>query len=220
MNRQEAEALLPWHVAGTLSVEEAQAVQAFIDSGEIDAAEIHSLEEFATEIRRVDDDEPAYNPALLDNVMARLDEVPQESISLASNDAEAPAGFFERLLGSLQWSATPGAARWALGAQFAAITGLVVALVVNPGVSGDEVYETVAGPAPVAATLPALSVGFEEGVTEAELRALLTGFDLEIVGGPSTIGLYQIAPRAEGVDLAALAAKLEASTVVLFASPE
>jgi hypothetical protein len=43
MNRQEAQELLPWFVAGTLNEDESRAVQAFIDSGEISKAELNEL---------------------------------------------------------------------------------------------------------------------------------------------------------------------------------
>ena len=65
MNRREAQELLPWHIAGTLSAEESQVVQAFIDSGEISSSEVEELSMFAETVASVGEQEPVYNPAIL-----------------------------------------------------------------------------------------------------------------------------------------------------------
>ena len=65
MNRQEAEELLPWFVAGALDAEETRAVQAFIDSGEISAEELESVSALATTVAASAADEPAYDPGIL-----------------------------------------------------------------------------------------------------------------------------------------------------------
>lgn len=57
---------------------------------------------------------------------------------------------------------------------------------------------------------PALTVAFDPDATEAQIRAALLDADLVIVDGPSALGLYGLAPRAEG-DAAAAAARLAAS---------
>ena len=217
MNRQEAEALLPWHVAGSLSADEAQAVQAFIDSGQLDPGDIAELQTFAQEVRSVHVDEPAYNPALLDSVLARLDEVPQESILLTSQN-DAQPGFFARLREQLQWSLTPAPARWAMGAQFAIVAGLVGLLTVGAGESTTEVIsETVAGPQMTREAV--FQVGFESTVTAARLSDSLNAVGLEIVGGPSAMGFYLLAPVDETAALAELEAALDATGITVLLQP-
>ncbi|MGD8418115.1 MAG: hypothetical protein PVH91_13740, partial [Pseudomonadales bacterium] len=62
------------------------------------------------------------------------------------------------------------------------------------------------------------SVSFAPGISEADVRTLLLKHRVSIVGGPSALGIYQIAaPR--GADLDALAASLEASPLVVYLQP-
>lgn len=213
MNRQEAEALLPWHIAGTLSADEAKAVQAFIDSGEIAEAECNELKFVAAEVARVADDEPAYNPQLLDRVLTQLDTVPQEAIAEPVLEVSATRpGLLDRLRDALQWQATPTTARWALGAQFALVAALAVLLAAGPQQtveSVDGAYETVAD---TSSGAPAASfvVAFSADVTLAGVAAELERLELQIVGGPSAIGFYELAAKADA-DLDALELELNAA---------
>ncbi|MEZ5713866.1 MAG: hypothetical protein R3D85_01075 [Paracoccaceae bacterium] len=59
----------------------------------------------------------------------------------------------------------------------------------------------------------ALSVAVAPGVSEEAFRALLLDAGVAIVGGPSALGLYDLAP-SEGTDLAAARAALEASPLI------
>ncbi|MDD8023167.1 MAG: hypothetical protein PHX82_08680 [Paracoccaceae bacterium] len=62
-----------------------------------------------------------------------------------------------------------------------------------------------------------ITVAFQPGATEADIRALLLGLDLTIVGGPSALGLYELAATGRAVGDADLAA-LNASPLVETAS--
>lgn len=84
MTRQEALELLPWHVAGSLSSAESQAVQAFIDSGGIDSGALAEFTLLAGELGTEAASEPAYRSGLLDDVLARLDEPPQAAALAAA----------------------------------------------------------------------------------------------------------------------------------------
>ncbi|MEM1437311.1 MAG: hypothetical protein AAGG11_24910 [Pseudomonadota bacterium] len=223
MNRQEAEALLPWHLAGTLSADEAQAVQAFIDSGEIAEAELNELKFIAAEVAEVTPSEPSYNPQLLDRVLTQLDTVPQEAIAEPVAEvapAAAPPGWLDRLRTALQWQATPTTARWALGAQFALVAALAVLVAAGPQQAvapGKGGYDTVAAPgtAPITASF---SVEFAAAATTSEISGALERLDLQIVGGPSSIGLYELAAPA-AADLDALRLELEAAPSVTLVLP-
>lgn len=57
---------------------------------------------------------------------------------------------------------------------------------------------------------PVFTVAFSPEATEAEIRALLLDAGVEIIAGPSALGLYRLAPVA-GVDAAAADAALRAA---------
>ena len=73
MNKQEAQELLPWFVAGTLSAEESRAVQAFVDSGEIASGELDEYALFAEAVQEQTEHEPVFRQTLLNDVMQQLD---------------------------------------------------------------------------------------------------------------------------------------------------
>lgn len=221
MNRQEAEALLPWFVAGTLDPEEAEAVQAFIDSGEISQDELTELAVLAETVTERSATEPAYDPAIVQRAASRLDGVPQDAREAplvvperpsSSSEPESP-GLFERLLERLQWSMTPPLARVAIGAQFALLLGLAV--LVGLGDSGETTYETVAGPD---ATRADFTISFAAGATEADIRALLLDTNTVIVDGPSALGLYRLRSDSTA-DLDEMRERLTASPLTTFVQP-
>lgn len=236
MNRQEAEELLPWFVAGTLDDDEARAVQAFIDNGEISTETLDELSLFAQTVSERQADEPAYNPAILNKAMSQLDGITQQAPEVpvvvgevgrdggaggrieATDDArEASPGLIQRILDALQWASTPPMARVIVAGQFALLFGLAVMIATGTENAAPETeFGTVAGtPAILEADL---SMSFAPGTTEADLRALLLAHQLSIVGGPSALGLYTVA-AAEGTDIDALVAALDASPLILFVQP-
>ncbi len=233
MNRLEAEQLLPWFVAGTLETAEAAAVQAFIDSGEIPRSQLEELALFADSVAETGAEEPAYNPAILTRAMAQLDQLeqarPDEPLVVREAHSEATAndsgsGIFanllDRLQWSLQWNKTPPLARLAIGAQFALLLGLAVALGVGEGadeglVDGQADYETVAGP--VAATAD-LSVVFVPSAAETQIRKLLIDNQASIIAGPTALGIYTI-DIADSADLQIASDNLSASPLTLLVQP-
>jgi len=60
---------------------------------------------------------------------------------------------------------------------------------------------------------PTFTVAFSADTTEADMRALLLDAGVEIVSGPSALGLYALAPL-EGVTLDAARAELETSALI------
>jgi hypothetical protein len=222
MNRQEAEELLPWFVAGTLNEEESRAVQAFIDSGEITPQEIEALSSLAATVEETGAEEPAYDPAILKRALDRLDDVVQEPAPepvvvsepgalRSGGTASRGPGVWQRILETVQWSATPPLARIVVAGQFALLLGLAVLL----GGEGDSetVAETVAGSG---TTLTAdFSVSFAPGATEADIRVLLLESEASIVSGPSALGLYQISVP-EDTEKVLVAERLSAHPSIIF----
>lgn len=226
MNREEAQALLPWYVAGALSREEMQAVQAFVDNGEISAAEVDVMRVVGSAIIEPGPEEPRYDPQILARVLDQLDDVPQDAhdgdepmVVVRERQAREAAtrragpGWFERLRERLQWAATPPLARAAIAAQFALLLGLTVALTLSDAPNEEAGFETVSGRAVGDYTLT-----FAPGVTEAQVRTLLLEERASIVAGPSAIGLYTIV-LDDGVDADAAARRLQASGIVTFLQP-
>jgi len=232
MNRQEAEELLPWFVAGTLSDEEARAVQAFIDNGEISARELEELGLFAETVSERQASEPDYNPAILRKAMSQLDGITQEAPEVpvvvgevgsdggAGGRVRAPEdspGLIQRILDALQWSATPPMARVVVAGQFALLFGLAVMIATGTDETLPETqYGTVSGTQAVLGV--DLSLSFVPGTTEADFRALLLEHKISIVAGPSALGLYQAAAPA-GTDIGALVTTLDADPLVLYVQP-
>lgn len=232
MNRREAEELLPWFVAGTLAEEEARAVQAFIDNGEINAADLEELTLFAQTVSERQVSEPAYNRAILQKAMSQLDGITQEApevplvVGEVGSDAGASGyagtggrnrdespGLLQRLLDALQWSTTPPMARVVLAGQFALLFGLAVMVATRTEAPGEVGSVTVSGEQ--VALTPDFSLSFAPGTTEAGARALLLENKISIVSGPSALGIYQIAAPA-GADLDAVAERLNASPLIVY----
>ena len=233
MNRREAEELLPWFVAGTLPADEHQAVQAFVDSGEISKAELEEVALFAETVSERGAEEPAYNPAILKSALKQLDGITQEppEVPLVVGEVGADAGargdaggragqdrpgLLSRLLDSLQWGLTPPLARVAIAGQFALLLGIAVLVATTEAPTLDGGYETVSGSAGVLRA--DLSITFAPGIGEADARTLLLEHELQIVAGPSALGLYQLA-APETADVASLAGTLIEDPRVIFAQP-
>ncbi len=226
MNRREAEELLPWFVAGTLDSAESDAVQAFIDSGEIAKSQLEELALFAESVGETGAEEPAYNPAILTRAMQQLDQVEQAQadeplvVREAQNHQTTPddsgSGWFASLLDRLQWTMTPPLARIAIGAQFALLLGLVVALGAGEGVDdGQGGYETVATVPPSAADL---SVVFVPGTAETQIRKLLLDNQASIIAGPTALGVYTL-DISDSFDLQVASDNLSSSSLTLLVQP-
>jgi hypothetical protein len=218
MNRQEAQELLPWFVAGTLNEAETIAVQAFIDSGEISQAELDELALFRDTVAEQSTYEPAYNPTILDNVMAQLEDTPQDAPVeplIVSEPTQTQPGFITRLLDRLQWSATPLFSKLAIGAQFVAVLALAIMVATPSGdLDEDAQFEVVSGTISQAD----ITVAFAPGASEAEIRALLQGLEAQIVEGPNSLGMYGIA-LPDTVDLNMVQQQLSASALTSFVQP-
>jgi hypothetical protein len=227
MNRQEAQELLPWFVAGTLDDAEMQAVKAFVDSGEIVADELAELAFLNESVAARGPEEPAYDPQILQRALSQLDGVAQaprsdfldrlanpDSGSDPDSEPTSAPGMFASLLERLQWSLTPPLARVAIAAQFALVLGLVVALTLDGGDGMDEAgFEVVAGD-----VVGDVTVAFTPSATAEQIRTLLADNNASIVAGPSALGLFTL-DLADGVAVDQAMAALQASGVTTFVQP-
>jgi len=217
MTLNEAEELLPWAIAGTLSVEEAKAVQAFIDSGDISQEQIAELEFLSTTVKTVATEEPKYNPAILQNVMSQLDSVPQTHIDkpqrrVAQNNPEKP-GLFAGIAEFLQWSLTPAWAKVTIAAQLSLLVAVVAFYGMRDDTTAGVGYETAAG-----GRSGDFNVIFAPESSAADIGALLQQYRLTIIDGPSALGLYTL-DAAENADLQVLQSQLSESSLTNYVQP-
>jgi len=184
--------LLPWYVNGTLSREEEREVRELIDQDE-------EAERQAAMLHRV-------RSAVRDREFGLPGELGLRRLR-ASLDAEQPVG-----------GGKPGLPRWL---KVAAAAALAVILV-QAGLLLDtryapEGYE----PAGVAPGRPVIQLRFEADARESAIRRLLVDLRLEIVAGPSSVGVYRVAPASDDVDIGQALNRLrERTEIVAFAERE
>lgn len=191
-NASEAEELLPWYVNGTLSEEEAAMVRRHVQDNEQAAVDIEVL-------RRVRD-------AVKSEQYGAPGELGLRRLKAAIRDDTGRAA----------GGGAPG--RWWRPAMAAALVLIVVqgGLLVDAWRGGDG-YR----PAGVATERAVIQLRFEPGATEEGIRGLLNELDVEIVAGPSSVGVYRVAPVGEDRDSGRLLTRLrEAEHIVRFAELE
>ena len=229
MKLSEAEELLPWFVAGTLSDEETRLVQAFMDSGAIPREKIDELGALAVAVDTEVEDEPEYNPAILRNVMSQLDGIvqdksvqeahvheksAQQNLSRAVAKTGTELNLFERVASLVQWSLTPSWAKMTMAVQFSLLVAAVVVFSTSyDGSQSDGGFNTASGNNP-----GDLTVAFNPSASEADVRALLQQYGANIVAGPTALGIYTI-DLADDVDIATVQAELQANSLTTIVQP-
>lgn len=202
---QRLQQLLPFHAVGALAGDDRDFVEQWlVQHGSAHPevlAEIAWLRVSAQHAREL-----AHEPqaeAGLGKLMAR---VAAERPVPARASSTAP-GWLQRL--AEWWSLRP-----ALGTALVAVV-LVQALVIGSLLQRDvaEQVPLAGGTATVAADAVVFSIAFKPGVSEAQVRTLLQAQGLQMVAGPSALGLWRVAvakTRAE----AALAGLRAATALV------
>lgn len=191
-NEPEVAELLPWYVNGTLSDEEAAAVRRYMQDNEQAAVDTEMLRHVRAAVKSAEFGSPG-------------------ELGLRRLRAEIKAD-----AGRAASGAAPG--RWWRPAMAAALILIVVqaGLLLDAWQRGD-VYE----PAGVATERGVIQLRFEPGATEEAMRGLLNDLQAEIVKGPSSVGVYRVAPVSGDASLEQLAARLrEAGHIVEFAQVE
>ncbi len=218
MNHRKAQELLAWYAAGTLDSEENSAVRAHVDDCHTCRDELNELTIVAEVVADVGANEPAYDPAILERVMAQIDGIEQgvSAPGAPTSTNEGPSNAERRsIVGAfadwLQWSLTPNMARLAIAGQFAVILGLALALGTFSGGAPQD-FET----AGQSTSLAHLTVAFDNGVTELEMRELLLDLDTSVVAGPGATGMYQL-HVADAARVSEVLATLQANPHIAFA---
>lgn len=139
--------------------------------------------------------------------------------SMQAQDVQSPGEFgLARLMRDVgREAAAPAPVRahqkpwlWQVAAALAVAVALGQALL--PGSPRESRFE-LAGARDLAAPA-ALTVGFQPDATEAQIRALLLEQGVEIVGGPSALGLYALSVP-EGADTQAIVGSLRAAAAIV-----
>ncbi len=200
----ERELLLPFHVNGTLTPQEAAEVEAWLAEDDDARAEAEALAAIRADMQA----EEVRSPGEFG--LARLmRDVGREQATAAA--APAPAPLLRR---PWLWQAVAAVALAAfLGQSWVSVQrGAELRQAQGIGLEATARFGLASGrEAPAAASGRAvLVVAFAPAATEAQIRDLLLAAGVEIVAGPSSLGLY----RLSGEDLTAAQAVLEAAEVV------
>jgi anti-sigma factor RsiW len=179
-------------------------------NGRIDEAERAVLEAHLRECRDCRDE-----LALQERVRDELARQPEPA-------ADADAGLarlWQRIDAQDAMRPAAGPARAWVGWLAAAVIveGVALAALIGANVGGDAAeYRTFSTPPPAAG--PAIRAVFAADLPLGELQALLERANLQIVAGPTDLGVYTLAPRPDGHRDAALDL-LRGDTRVRFAEP-
>jgi anti-sigma factor RsiW len=179
--REEIEALLPWHAAGTLSRAEAARVEAALARDPELARRFELAREEQGETVHLNETLGAPSTRALDRLMTAIDAEPARRrlrFSLAEKFAEFVGSLSPR---TLAWSGA--AAALAIVLQAAIITGIVV---------NDRAATYQSASAPAAATGTFAAIRFRDQVTASEIMQFLTEHKLTLAGGPLAGGMVRV----------------------------
>jgi len=215
----ESFAVLPWHVNESLTEAEAAEVRSHVENCSRCQQEIATLKSLKQAVITDNEALLAPEPEMLTRVLNRIEDY--EAARAGTMHTETfVAGWRARLsVFLLSWG------RVAFAAQFAALLLLAVALIFTTQSArhfedlaasekaradhGEQElketqqrYETLAGPNNTDSTQGArLTVAFQEGATEKEIRELLINIKGTIVSGPSAQRIYVVVlPAAQGTE--------------------
>lgn len=211
--RQNIEALLPWHAAGTLSRRDAQRVEEALAADKDLARQYELVREELAETIRLNESLGAPSARAMEKLFAAIDAeaAPQRrrSLNLGARFAEFLAGFSPR---TLAWSA--GAAAVAIVLQ----AGIIAGVMVRERGAGYEVASSGTATTGGAFAL----VRFAPEATAADITRLLESNKLAVVGGPATGGLYRIRvadANASKEEVTRVMERLQSDRLISFAAP-
>ncbi|MBZ8132753.1 hypothetical protein [Afifella sp. IM 167] len=208
MDREEAEALLPWYAAALLDESEARKVAELLETDPGLARQLALIEEDRLAAISANEVLPMPAAGAGERFMARLDAEERLAHQRGGAGAATPGlmarfgGFFQ----SLSPRQVAFAAILLVGVvigQAAVITGQMA------GQDGTGGFRTASSEGPAAAAGPVFLVAFQPEASVAEMAGFLAAHDARIVGGPLAGGLFRIeVAAAEGESEEELLAQL------------
>jgi anti-sigma-K factor RskA len=214
--REEIEALLPWHAAGTLSGRDTARVERALASDRELARRYELVREELAETIHLNETLGAPSARALEKLFARIDaEAPRRErapLALGARLAEFVASFSPR---TLAWSAV--AAALAIVLQAGVITGVLL------GERGAPGYQTASAPAERAEQGAFVRVRFNPQASAADITRFLEANKATIVGGPTEAGMFRVKVAAAPLpadELARIARRFSEDRAVGIAAAE
>jgi hypothetical protein len=214
--RGDIEALLPWHAAGTLSLREAQSVEAALASDPELARRYELVREELAQTVALNESLGAPSVRAMDALFAKIDAEPARHQAMSFDLGGRLRTFFASLSPrTLAYAGT--AAALAIVLQAAVIGGFVIK---DQGAGG---YQTASAP-PSATEGTYAVMQFKPQASAADIAKFLETNKLSIADGPSAGGLYRVriaAKKLPKADLTRTVKTLQIDPVVgLIAVPE
>jgi hypothetical protein len=213
--REEIEALLPWHAAGTLSRRDAQRVETALEEDRDLARQFDLVREELGETIHLNETLGAPSARAMEKLFAGIEAEPKRrqrrSFDLAAFIGERLTLFSPR---TLAWSAT--AAVLAIVLQGGLLAGLYLG---EPGSESPAAFRTAS--APTRSFAPAGSyalIGFTAQASAADVTKFLEAHKAAIVDGPKPGGLYRIRIAQAALpksDLAAIVKQMQDDTKIV-----
>ncbi len=210
--REEIEALLPWHAAGTLSRRDAQRVEEALARDPELARRYALVREELGETIHLNETLGAPSARALENLFAKIDAEPERrpapSLNLGSRIGSFLASLSPR---TLAWSATAAALAIVLQAGFLADIMLKETKTTS--------YETASAPSTDPGVGAFTLIRFAPQATSDDINKFLEANKLSIAAGPMAGGLYKVRVAVTGIpkgELANVVKKLQQDKVVGF----
>jgi len=217
--RQEIEALLPWHAAGTLSRRDAHKVEQALQSDADLAIQYATVRQDLVETIGLNESLGAPSARAMQKLMADIEadastaRRARSSFNLGEWLSETLSSFSPR---TLAWSATAAALAVVLQA------GLLAGMFVSERQGGDFHTASVQTDQAIKGGTYAL-IRFAPEATTGDVNKLLENYKIAIVDGPSGGGVYTVRLAVTGMpkeELARTVKKLQDESVVRFIGPK
>lgn len=218
--REEIEALLPWHAAGTLSRRDAQRVEQALASDAELATQYETVQQDLVETIGLNESLGAPSARAMQKLMADIEadastaRRTQSSFSLGAWLSETLSSFSPR---TLAWSATAAALAIVLQA------GLLAGLFVSERQAGGFITASVPATEQSVKQGTYAMISFAPQATAAEITKFLETHKIAMVEGPSGGGVYTVRLAMTGMpkeELAKTVKKLQDEPVVRFIGPK
>ena len=222
LERQELESLLPWHAAGTLSRKDSQRVEQALAGDQELAREYASIREELVETIHLNETLGAPSARAMQKLMADI-EADASTVSRARSSFNLGEWLSDKLSSfsprTLAWSATAAALAIVLQA------GLLAGMFVNEqqgGATFGTASVSVKSNEPVKPGTDAL-ISFAPQASATEIGRVMKSYQLSMVDGPSSTGMYKVRISMTGIpkdDLARILKQVqEEKSVVRFVFP-
>jgi len=209
--REEIEALLPWHAAGTLSRRDAQRVEEALARDPELARQYALVREELGETIHLNETLGAPSARALENLFAKIDAEPERrrpSLNLGSRIGAFLASLSPR---TLAWSAA--AATLAIVLQAGFLADIMLKETKTTG------YETASAPSTDPGVGAFALIRFAPQASSDDITKFLEANKLSIAAGPMAGGLYKVRVAVTGIpkgELANIVKKLQQDKVVGF----